>query len=65
MFQSELFEFFTINNLSNLPVVSMKIIKFLYRSGTINSNTVNSNFHLIQFLNFLPDSYHFMFKMHG
>ena len=37
-----------------------------YRSGTVNSNTVNSKFHLIRsFFETLPDSYHFMLKMHS
>ena len=39
---------------------------FEYRSGMVNLNTVNTKFHLIQsFMDFLPDSYHFMFKMHS
>ena len=38
----------------------------IYRSGTLNSNTVNSKFHLIRsFFKSLPDSYHFMFKNNG
>ena len=36
-----------------------------YRSGTVNSNTVNSKFHFEVFVKSLPDSYHFMFKMNG
>ena len=38
-----------------------------YRSGTVNSNTVNSKFHLIQkfLVKSLPDSCHFMFKNNG
>ena len=37
----------------------------VYRSGTVNSNTVNSKFHLIRsFFEIFANSYHFMF-MHG
>ena len=36
----------------------------VYRLGTVNSNTVNSKFHLIRSLCEMF-SYHFMFKMHG
>ena len=33
---------------------------------TVNSNTVNSKFHLIEVtVNIWQESYHFMFKMHG
>ena len=43
-----------------------KLCEIKYTSGTVNSNTVNSKFHLIRsFCQSLPDSYHFMFKMHG
>ena len=43
-----------------------QLIPSSYRLGTVNSNTVNSKFHLIRsFFEILPDSYHFMFKMHG
>ena len=46
-------------------VNDIKTILGHYRLGTVNSNTVNSKFHLISFSQvFLPD-YHFMFKMHG
>ena len=39
---------------------------YQYRLGTVNSNTVNLKFHLIRVsLKSLPDSYHFMFKMHS
>ena len=39
-------------------------IKPLYRSGTVNSNMVDSKFHFIRsFCEMF--SYHFMFKMHG
>ena len=43
-----------------------------YRSDTISSNTANSKFLFIRSptlfevsVKILPDSYHFMFKMHG
>ena len=37
-----------------------------YRAGTVNSNTVHSKFHLIcSSVKSLPDSYNFMFKLHG
>ena len=59
----------------NTPVMSNKILKHQipnlsvqnkYRSGTLNSNTVNSKFHLIKVsVKSLPDSYNFMFKMHS
>ena len=39
---------------------------YQYRLGTVNSNMVNMKFHLIRVsLKSLPDSYHFMFKMHS
>ena len=39
---------------------------FLYRSETVNSNTVNSKYHLIRsFFEIFADSYHFVFKMNG
>ena len=44
---------------------SLLWLKHVYRSGTVNSNTVNSEFYLIKVsLKSLPDSYNFMFKMH-
>ena len=50
--------------LKTVYYIMLKI--FEYRSGTLNSDTANSKFHLIQsFCNFLPDSYHLMFKLHG
>ena len=43
--------------------LNIEKISSLYRLGTVNSNTVNSKFHLIQsFCEML--SYHFMFKIH-
>ena len=41
---------------------SCLFMQFVYRSGTVNSNTVNSKFHLIRSFFY---SYYFMFKLHG
>ena len=48
---------------SLLTIKTINII--VYRSGTLNSKTVNSKFHFIRSLKFWQESYHFMFKMYG